>query len=140
MNKYIVSVPLTGAIEDGLIEAVKKLISERDKYRQLHDMEVEARKATRDAMTAEIQRLHERIEAIEKSHVVSLRLMEETSESWRLAHQAWSKWARELLYDVGRQPLHGEHGDTAAMAIIEQLARMAPGVPRCSRWRAEVSE
>lgn len=84
-------------------------------------------------LEAEIQRLHERIEAIEKSHVVSLRLMEETSESWRLAHQAWSEWARELLYDVGRQLLHGEHGDTAAMAIIEQLARMAPGVPRCSR-------
>lgn len=86
-------------------------------------------------LEAEIQRLHERIAKIEKSHVVSLRLMAETSESWRLAHQAWSEWASKLLYSLGRQPLHGEHGDTAAMAIIEQLACLAPGVPRCSRCK-----
>jgi hypothetical protein len=48
---------LLGHPEDGLIEAVKRLVAERDKYRQLHDMEAESRKATRDGMTVEYDQL-----------------------------------------------------------------------------------
>jgi hypothetical protein len=57
---------------------------------------------------------------------------QETSECWRRAHSAWQSWATELLDSLGRQPLHGEHGDGPAREVIAQLAAMAPGVPRCS--------
>lgn len=55
-----------------------------------------------------------------------------TSESWRRAHHAWQEWAGHLLDELGRQPLHGGHGDESARAVIAQLAGMAPGVPRCA--------
>lgn len=52
---------------------------------------------------------------------------------WRLAYNSWQDWAKELLSDLGRQTLHGEHGDGPAREIIGQLAGMTPGAPRCSR-------
>lgn len=57
----------------------------------------------------------------------------EQSESWRRAALAWQRWATELLHDLGRQPLHGEHGDESARELIATLAGMAPGAPRCSQ-------
>lgn len=63
---------LLGHPEDGLVEAVKRLIAERDKYKQLHSMEAEARKATREAMAAEADRtiagLQRRVEAMDTEH------------------------------------------------------------------------
>lgn len=57
--------------------------------------------------------------------------MSDDADAWRPACLAWQDWARDLLHDLGRQPLHGEHGDAPARSVIAQLARMAPGVPRC---------
>ena len=57
----------------------------------------------------------------------------EESERWRRACVAWQDWARGLLDSHGRRPLHGEHGDEAARAIIGQLTVNAPFVPRCLR-------
>ena len=54
-------------------------------------------------------------------------------ESWRMVYNAWQDWANDLLDDLGRQPLHGSHGDGPAREVIAQLAGMAAGVPRCSR-------
>ena len=53
------------------------------------------------------------------------------SEEWRRAYNSWTDWATELLHDLGRQPLGGEHGDGPAREVIAQLASLAPGVPRC---------
>lgn len=55
---------LLGYPKDGLIEAVKRLVAERDKYRQLHAMEAESRKATRDGMTVEYDQLRAEVERI----------------------------------------------------------------------------
>lgn len=52
-------------------------------------------------------------------------------ESWRTVYNAWLDWSSDLLDELGRQPLHGIHGDGPAREIIAQLASMAPGVPRC---------
>lgn len=52
-------------------------------------------------------------------------------ESWRMVYNAWQDWSTDLLDTLGRQPLHGSHGDEPAREVIAQLARMAPGVPRC---------
>lgn len=46
---------------------------------------------------------------------------------------AWRIWAAELVLDLGRQSLCATHPDRVVRKIIEQLARMAPGVPRCHR-------
>ncbi len=55
------------------------------------------------------------------------------SESWRAGYNSWADWAKDLLDDLGRQPLHGFHGDGPAREAIAQLAGQAAGVPRCSR-------
>ena len=52
-------------------------------------------------------------------------------ESWRMVYNAWQDWSSDLLDELGRQPLHGSHGDGPAREVIAQLASMAPGVPRC---------
>lgn len=52
---------------------------------------------------------------------------------YRESCHAWQKWAADLLDELARQPLYGQHGDDAARDIIRQLALMAPAVPRCSR-------
>ena len=54
-------------------------------------------------------------------------------ESWHMVYNAWQDWAKDLLDDLGRQPLHGIHGDGPAREVIAQLTGMAAGVPRCSR-------
>lgn len=56
----------------------------------------------------------------------------EAAEQWRKWLVTWQDWADRLLGDLGRQPRHGQHGSAACREIIEQLACLAPGVPRCS--------
>lgn len=53
------------------------------------------------------------------------------NDSWRMVYNAWQDWAKDLLDEYGRQPLHGSHGDEPAREVIAQLVGMAPGVPRC---------
>lgn len=53
------------------------------------------------------------------------------NDSWRAVYNQWQDWAKDLLDELGRQPLHGSHGDGPAREVIAQLAGMAPGVPRC---------
>lgn len=55
----------------------------------------------------------------------------ETSESWRASAVKWQHWAGDLLDELGRQPIGGQHGDEPARELIAQLAGLAPGVPRC---------
>jgi hypothetical protein len=70
------------------------------------------------------------IEAIERE---AEGLWKANNDSWRMVYNAWQDWAQELLSDLGRQPLHGSHGDEPAREVIAQLAGMAAGVPRCLR-------
>lgn len=67
------------------------------------------------------------------SDTEELRRLRVESRWWRVAWQRWQHWADELLDELGRQPLHGQHGSDSAREVIGQLARMAPPVPRCSR-------
>lgn len=53
-------------------------------------------------------------------------------DSWRVPYLKWQDWAKDLLDTLGRQPLHGSHGDDSAREVIATLAGMAPGVPRCA--------
>lgn len=50
-----------------------------------------------------------------------------------VALDEWHGWASALVNDLGRHSLRDTHPDRMLRAIIEQLARMAPGVPRCHR-------
>lgn len=50
-----------------------------------------------------------------------------------VALDEWQGWASALVRELGRHALRDTHPDRMVRAIIEQLARMAPGVPRCSR-------
>jgi hypothetical protein len=76
-----------------------------------------------------IRQLRRRAEDAEAAHGDT----KANSTWWRLAYNSWQDWAAELLDDLGRQPLGGQHGDGPARELIAQLAGQAAGVPRCSR-------
>ena len=113
------------ALKTGLADTERERDGEREKLEEAAGAMLRL-VGGRDLMESRAQKLVERVVALEDE-----RDWKANNDSWRMAYNAWQDWAKDLLDELGRQPLHGSHGDGPAREVIAQLAGMAPGVPRC---------